>query len=254
MNTKRIIPCLDIKDGKVVKGVKFEDLQELDDPIALAEYYNATGADELVFYDITASAEDRSVAIELFKRVVASNSLPLTIGGNIKDISDFDRVLEAGANKVSISTGAINNPNLIDEAAKKYGSGVIVLAMDVRRIDDGNFRVFARGGRDDSGHNAADWAAECEKRGAGEIVLNSIDTDGVLQGFDLDMLANVAAAVKIPIIASGGAGNKEHFLELFNKIPDIDAGLAASIFHRKEVNIAELKLYLSENGIPVRLA
>lgn len=252
MIAKRIIPCLDVRYGRVVKGVNFEGLQDVDDPVALASYYNESGADELVFYDITASAEGRPLFIDALNLVSACIFIPLTVGGNISALSDFDRVLNAGADKVSVNSGAVANPALIDSAAKKYGSQCVVLSMDVKRVD-GNFRVFIRGGREDTGRDAAEWAAEGADRGAGELVVNSIDTDGVYQGFDIEMLAKIAEKVNIPIIASGGAGNMEHFLQLFREVPDVDAGLAASVFHRKEVIIGELKRYLSDNGVNMRL-
>lgn len=251
MITKRIIPCLDTIDGRVVKGVNFEGIQDVDDPVELAAFYNTSGADELVFYDITASFENRPLFAEVLERVAAQVFIPLTVGGSINTLEDFDRVLGAGADKVSVNSGALRNPELIDGAAKKYGSQCVVLSMDVRRAF-GEFRVYARGGRDDTGRNALDWARECRDRGAGEMVINSIDTDGVKQGFDLEMLSAVCGIVDVPVIASGGAGTKEHFLELFERISGVDAGLAASIFHRKELLISELKEYLSVNGVPVR--
>jgi len=252
MTVKRIIPCLDTRDGRVVKGVNFEGVQDLADPIELAQYYNESGADELVFYDITASQEGRALFAEALNRVLAVVKLPLTVGGAINTTDDFRRVIDWGASKVSVNSGAIANPDLIDEAARRYGSGRVVLSMDVKRFD-GGFRLFSKGGRIDTGRDAVEWACEAQDRGAGELVVNSIDTDGVRNGFDLDLLAAVAGRVTIPIIASGGAGKMEHFAELFEEIPVIDAGLAASIFHTKEVNITALKKYLSEQGIPVRL-
>lgn len=251
MLTKRIVPCLDIQDGRVVKGIRFEDIVEVDDPVSLAKYYNSSGADELVFYDIRASYENRILFTDLLKRVSAEVTIPLTAGGGISTIEDFDRVLEAGADKVSVNSGAVKNPDLISEAAKKFGSRRVILAIDAARVGD-KFHAFVRGGREDSGMDITVWAKEMQDRGAGEIVLNSIDNDGVKKGFDIDMLAAVSNAVKIPIIASGGAGCMEDFLDLFNKVPDIDCGLAASIFHRKEVEISALKQYLLKNGINVR--
>ena len=251
MVTKRIIPCLDIRDGRVVKGVNFENVKSVDDPVALAQFYNESGADELVFYDITASVEKRPLFTDGLTRVASCIFIPLTVGGSINTIADFDRVLKAGADKVSVNSGAIANPGLIDEAAKKYGDQCVVLSIDAKRVN-GQYRVFAKGGRVDTCMDALEWAAEGEARGAGELVLNSIDTDGVKKGFDLEMLSDMAARVKIPIIASGGAGCKEDFTELF-KLPGVDAGLAASIFHFREIEIMDLKRYLADNGIPMRL-
>ncbi len=252
MLTKRIIPCLDIKNGRVVKGTNFEGLKDVDDPVALAAFYNESGADELVFYDITASAEGRSLFTDVLMNVAKEIFIPLTVGGSISDVSDFDRVLKCGADKVSVNTGAIKDPSLILRAAKKYGDQCVVLSMDVKRVD-GKFTVFARGGRDNTGLDAIKWAKQGEQNGAGELVLNSIDTDGVKQGFDLEMLEAICAVVRIPVIASGGAGKKEHFSELFRAVPGVDAGLAASIFHKKELAIKDLKEYLKGEGIPVRL-
>ncbi|MBQ8975502.1 MAG: imidazole glycerol phosphate synthase subunit HisF [Oscillospiraceae bacterium] len=251
MITKRIIPCLDIRDGRVVKGVNFEGIQDVEDPVTMAEFYNASGADELVFYDITASFENRPLFDNVLRSVASRIFIPLTVGGGINSLDDFDRVLKAGADKVSVNSGAIKNPALIGDAAKKYGDQCVVLSMDVKRVD-GKYHVFAKGGRVDTGIDALEWAKRGADSGAGEIVLNSIDTDGVKQGFDLEMLADVAALVNIPIIASGGAGKMEDFKELF-KLRGVDAGLAASIFHFREVSIPDLKKYLRENGIPMRI-
>ncbi|MGI6152136.1 MAG: imidazole glycerol phosphate synthase subunit HisF [Christensenellales bacterium] len=252
MLTKRIIPCLDIKNGRVVKGKNFEGLQDVDDPVALAAYYNQSGADELVFYDITASAEGRGLFTDVLMNVAKEVFIPLTVGGNINDVSDFDRVLKCGADKVSVNTGAIKDPSLILRAAKKYGDQCVVLSIDAKRVG-GRFTVFARGGRDNTGMDAIEWAKQGEQNGAGELVINSIDTDGVKQGFDLEILEAICSAVRIPVIASGGAGKKEHFSSLFRSVPGVDAGLAASIFHRKELTIRELKEHLRSEGIPVRL-
>ncbi|MBQ9618489.1 MAG: imidazole glycerol phosphate synthase subunit HisF [Oscillibacter sp.] len=251
MLAKRIIPCLDVRDGRVVKGTNFTGLRDISDPVELARYYNDSGADELVFYDITASAEGRKLFTDILRRTAAEVFIPLTVGGGINTVDDFDRVLKCGADKVSVNSGAIANPALIGEAAKKYGDQCVVLSMDVKRVD-GHFRVFAKGGREDTGLDALDWAARGVGDGAGEIVLNSIDTDGVKQGFDLEMLDALAARVSVPIIASGGAGNMEHFAELFTH-PGIDAGLAASIFHSRQVDIKELKRYLREKGVEMRI-
>lgn len=251
MITKRIIPCLDVKNGRVVKGVNFEGLNDVSSPIELAEYYTKSGADELVFYDITASAEGRSLFTDILKETASRVFIPLTVGGGINSLEDFDRVLKCGADKVSVNSGAIRNPELIREAALRYGSQCVVLSVDVKRVD-GQFRVFGRGGRDDTGMEAISWIKKCVDLGAGEIVVNSIDTDGVKGGFDLEMLKAVCDVVKVPVIASGGAGKKEDFTELFNALPGVDAGLAASIFHFGEVDIRDLKNDLRENGILVR--
>ena len=252
MLTKRIIPCLDVRAGRVVKGVNFEGVRDVEDPVALARFYNESGADELVFYDITASVEERGIFTDVLRRAAGEIFIPLTVGGGINSLEDFDRVLKAGADKVSVNTGAIRDPGLIARAAKKYGDQCVVLSMDVKRVD-GSYHVFAKGGREDTGLDALDWAARGAESGAGEIVLNSIDTDGVKRGFDLEMLADVCARVRIPVIASGGAGKMEDFLTLFRTVPGVDAGLAASIFHFREVDISRLKDYLHENGVPVRL-
>ncbi len=251
MITKRIIPCLDVKNGRVVKGVNFEGLKDMADPVDMARMYNAAGADELVFYDITASFEGRALFTDILTKVASEIFIPLTVGGGINTLEDFDRVLKCGADKVSVNSGAIRNPRLVAEAAQKYGDQCVVLSCDVRRVD-GEFRVFAKGGREDTGLNALDWIEQCVKNGAGEICLNSIDTDGVRGGFDLEMLDAVAARVDVPIIASGGAGKPEDFKELFSH-RGIDAGLAAGIFHSKLVEIPKLKQYLREQGVQVRL-
>ncbi len=251
MLAKRIIPCLDVRDGRVVKGKNFKNVADMDDPVALAKFYNASGADELVFYDITASAEGRPLFTSVLERVAGEVFIPLTVGGSINSVTDFDRVLKAGADKVSVNSGALRSPELIDAAAKKYGSQCVVLSIDAARVD-GRFRVFAKGGREDTGRDAVEWAVEGVSRGAGEIVLNSIDTDGVREGFDLEMLAAVAARVEVPIVASGGAGKMEDFAALFAQ-PGMDAGLAASIFHTKQISITDLKKYLASRGVPVRL-
>ncbi len=253
MITKRIIPCLDVRDGRVVKGVNFAGLQDVSSPVELAEYYRANGADELVFYDITASAEGRRLFTDVLCETARRVFIPLTVGGGINTLDDFDRVLKCGADKVSVNSGAIRNPNLIRDAAKRYGDQCVVISADVKRVD-GMFRVYARGGRDDTGMEAIGWIRRCVDMGAGEVVLNSIDTDGVKQGFDLEMLQAVCDAVSVPVIASGGAGCIADFVTLFQTLPRVDAGLAASIFHFGEVPIPALKAALAENGIPVRLA
>lgn len=252
MITKRIIPCLDVKDGRVVKGVNFTGLSDVSSPVSLAKYYSDSGADELVFYDITASSEGRRLFADVLTEVASSIFIPLTVGGGISTTDDFDRVLKCGADKVSVNSGAIRNPSLIREAAGKYGSQCVVLSVDVKRVD-GEFRVFARGGRDDTGMEAINWIKRCVADGAGEVVVNSIDTDGVRSGFDIPLLKAVTDAVNVPVIASGGAGCAADFVTLFKKIPEIDAGLAASVFHFGEVKIDELKALLSENNISVRL-
>ena len=252
MITKRIIPCLDVKDGRVVKGVNFQGLADVSSPVELAKYYSANGADELVFYDISASAEGRALFTDILTETAKSVFIPLTVGGGINTLADFDRVLKCGADKVSVNSGAIRNPSLIYEAAKRYGDQCVVLSADVKRVD-GVFRVFAKGGRENTGMEAIEWIRRGVDSGAGEIVLNSIDTDGVKGGFDLEMLEAVCNAVSVPVIASGGAGCIEHFITLFNTLPRVDAGLAASIFHFGEVSIRDLKEKMAEAGIPARL-
>ena len=251
MITKRIIPCLDVKDGRVVKGVNFQGLSDVSSPVALGKYYSDCGADELVFYDITASSEGRKLFTDILTEVASTIFIPLTVGGGINTLNDFDRVLKCGADKVSVNSGAIRNPGLVAEAAKKYGDQCVVLSVDVKRVD-GVFRVFAKGGRETTGMEALSWIKKCVQNGAGEVVVNSIDTDGVKKGFDLPLLEAVCDAVSVPVIASGGAGCKEDFVKLFHAIPSIDAGLAASIFHFGEVAIPDLKNTLRENNINVR--
>lgn len=251
MITKRVIPCLDVKNGRVVKGVNFEGLSDVSSPVELGKYYSENGADELVFYDITASVEERQLFTDILREVASTIFIPLTVGGGINTIEDFDRVLKCGADKVSVNSGAIRNPALIGEAAKKYGDQCVVLSVDIKRVD-GAYHVFAKGGREDTGLDAIQWIKKGEAAGAGEIVVNSIDTDGVKKGFDIEMLKAVNEAVSVPVIASGGAGCIEDFITLFREIPDIDAGLAASIFHFGEVSIKELKKELAEAGIHVR--
>lgn len=252
MITKRIIPCLDVKNGRVVKGVKFQGLSDVSSPVELAEYYSENGADELVFYDITASFEERKLFTDILTEVASRIFIPLTVGGGINTLEDFDRVLKCGADKVSVNSGAIKNPFLIKEAAMKYGDQCVVLSADIKR-KDGEFRVFAKGGREDTGMEALSWIKKCVSLGAGEVVVNSIDTDGVKKGFDIEMLKAVNDAVKVPVIASGGAGCEDDFVKLFKEIPDIDAGLAASVFHFGEIKISQLKSQLRKNGIEVRI-
>ena len=251
MLARRIIPCLDVKDGRVVKGTNFEGLRDMADPVEMARFYNESGADELVFYDITASAEGRNLFTDILRRVAGEIFIPLTVGGGIRTLEDFDRVLKCGADKVSVNSGAIADPAIIGAAAKKYGDQCVVLSMDVKRVD-GQFRLFAKGGREDTGIDAMEWAARGVADGAGEIVLNSIDTDGVKQGFDLEMLDALAARVHVPIVASGGAGKMEDFAALFTH-PGMDAGLAASIFHTRQVEIRALKEFLRTQGVEVRV-
>ena len=252
MITKRIIPCLDVRNGRVVKGVNFEGLSDVSSPVELGKYYSDNGADELVFYDITASAEGRGLFTDILKEVARTIFIPLTVGGGINTLEDFDRVLKCGADKVSVNSGAIRDPSLIPAAAKKYGDQCVVISADVKRVD-GVFRVFAKGGRENTGMEAISWIRSCVENGAGEVVLNSIDTDGVKGGFDLEMLEAVSNAVHVPVIASGGAGCAADFVELFQKLPKVDAGLAASIFHFGELTIPDLKKTLKENNIMVRL-
>ena len=251
MLTKRIIPCLDVRDGRVVKGMNFEGLKDVSSPVALADYYSRSGADELVFYDITASSDGRKLFTDILKETASKVFIPLTVGGGINTVDDFDRVLKCGADKVSVNSGAIRNPGLIKEAALKYGSQCVVISADVKRVD-GVYRVFAKGGRENTGMEAIEWIVKCVENGAGEVVLNSIDTDGVKKGFDIEMLRAVSERVDVPVIASGGAGKIEDFITLFNTLPKVDAGLAASIFHYGEVKITDLKKEMKRRGIPVR--
>ena len=252
MITKRIIPCLDVRNGRVVKGTNFQGLRDVNNPVELGRFYSDCGADELVFYDITASAEGRALFTDILTEVARTIFIPLTVGGGINSLSDFDRVLKCGADKVSVNSGAIRNPSLVGEAAKRYGDQCVVLSADIKRVD-GVFHVFAKGGREDTGMEAIEWIKRCVGDGAGEVVVNSIDTDGVKQGFDIEMLRAVSDAVEVPVIASGGAGCMEDFVTLFKTLPKVDAGLAASIFHFGEVQIPDLKNLLRENDISVRL-
>lgn len=252
MITKRIIPCLDVRDGRVVKGINFAGLKDVSSPVELARYYSSCGADELVFYDITASSDGRQLFTDILCETSKSVFIPLTVGGGINTVSDFDRVLKCGADKVSVNSGAIRNPELIREAAALYGNQCVVLSVDVKRVDD-RFCVFAKGGRENTGLEAISWIRHCVELGAGEVVVNSIDTDGVKNGFDLEMLEAVCNAVHVPVIASGGAGSIAHFIELFQKLPKIDAGLAASIFHFGEVKISDLKTEMKKQGINTRI-
>ena len=252
MITKRIIPCLDVKDGRVVKGVNFQKLGDVASPVELAKYYSDNGADELVFYDITASAEGRALFTDILTETARTVFIPLTVGGGINTTDDFDRVLKCGADKVSVNSGAIRDPLLVGKAAKLYGDQCVVLSVDVKRVD-GVFRIFAKGGRENTGMDAIEWVKRCVGEGAGEVVVNSMDTDGVKQGFDLELLEQVCNVVKVPVIASGGAGCIQDFITLFKALPGVDAGLAASIFHFGEVAIKDLKLEMQKNGIPARI-
>lgn len=251
MITKRIIPCLDVRDGRVVKGVNFQGLSDVASPVELADRYSREGADELVFYDITASAEGRKLFTEILRETASRVFIPLTVGGGINTPEDFDRVLKSGADKVSVNSGAIRDPSLVPRAAERYGSQCVVLSADVKRVD-GEFRVFAKGGRVDTGMEAIGWIVRCVENGAGEIVVNSIDTDGVKKGFDIEMLRQVCEAVNVPVIASGGAGSIEDFITLFREVPDVDAGLAASVFHFGQIEIKDLKRRMAKEGIEVR--
>ncbi len=251
MITKRIIPCLDVKDGQVVKGVNFEGLRVVASPVELAKFYSGCGADELVFYDITASAEGRKLFADILKEVASNVFIPLTVGGGIQKTEDFERALSCGADKVSVNSGAIANPSIVGEAAKKYGNQCVVLSADVKRVN-GKFHIFAKGGRVDTGMDAIEWITRCVGEGAGEVVVNSMDTDGVKKGFDIPLLKEVCKAVDVPVIASGGAGCVDDFTRLFKEIPEIDAGLAASVFHFGEIQIKDLKEVLAANGIPAR--
>ncbi len=252
MITKRIIPCLDVRDGRVVKGVNFGGLRDVSSPVELAKFYSNNGADELVFYDITASSDGRKLFTDILRETAANVFIPLTVGGGINTVADFDRVLKCGADKVSVNSGAIRNPDLIGEAARLYGDQCVVLSVYVKRVD-GVFRVFAKGGRENTGMEAICWIRRCVDMGAGEVVVNSIDTDGVKGGFDLEMLEAVCNVVSVPVIASGGAGKIQDFVTLFHTLPKVDAGLAASIFHFGEVKIPDLKAQMAQAGIPTRL-
>ena len=252
MITKRIIPCLDVRDGRVVKGVNFQGLRDVSSPVELAGTYSDAGADELVFYDITASAEGRRLFTDILTQAASRVFIPLTVGGGINTLDDFDRVLKCGADKVSVNSGAIRDPSLIGRAARRYGDQCVVISADVKRVN-GVFTVFARGGRDNTGLEAVEWIRRCVGEGAGEVVLNSMDTDGVRGGFDLEMLRAVSEAVSVPVIASGGAGKIEDFVTLFKTLPRVDAGLAASVLHFGEVTVTDIKKALRDEGINVRL-
>ncbi len=252
MITKRIIPCLDVRNGRVVKGVNFEGVRDVSSPVELGRYYSESGADELVFYDITASVEGRALFTDILREVASTIFIPLTVGGGINTLDDFDRVLKCGADKVSVNSGAIRNPHLVYEAAQRYGDQCVVLSADIKRVG-GEFHVFAKGGREDTGMEAIEWIRRCVGNGAGEVVVNSIDTDGVKNGFDIELLQLVCDAVQVPVIASGGAGCVQDFIDLFCEVPSVDAGLAASVFHFGEIAIPDLKRTLTEAGIHMRL-
>ncbi len=252
MITKRIIPCLDVRDGKVVKGKNFTGLREISSPVEFAKYYSECGADELVFYDITASSDGRKIFTDILRKTAENVFIPMTVGGGIETLYDFETVLNCGADKVSVNSGAIKNPSLIENAAKLYGNQCVVLSADVKRVD-GVFRVFAKGGRENTGLEAISWIKKCVTLGAGEVVVNSIDTDGVKGGFDIEMLRAVCESVNVPVIASGGAGKTQDFIHLFKTLPKVDAGLAASVFHFGEIKIKDLKAEMKKNGIETRI-
>jgi len=252
MLAKRIIPCLDVTGGRVVKGVHFVNLRDAGDPVELAERYNQQGADELVFLDITASSDNRETMVDVVARTARKVFIPLTVGGGIRSVSDARRILLAGADKVSVNTAAVRRPELIRELSQEFGSQAVVLAIDAKRVGPGRWTVYVRGGRDDAGLDAVEWAVRGEELGAGEILLTSMDTDGVQQGFDLELTRTIARATRIPIIASGGAGRPEHFLQVLTE-GEADAALAASIFHYGKYTVGDLKEYLARHGVPVRL-
>ncbi len=253
MFTKRIIPCLDVKDGRVVKGVNFVDLKDAGDPVEIAAAYDKAGADEVVFLDITASSDGRSTVVDMVRRVAERLFIPFTVGGGIRTVEDFKALLREGADKISINSAAIDNPRLIADAADKFGSQCVVVAIDAKKRADGSgFNIYKHGGRLDCGIDAVEWALEAERLGAGEILLTSMDQDGTKAGFDIELTSAISSVVNIPVIASGGAGTKEHFLDALT-LGGADAALAASLFHYKELEIEDLKSYLSENDISVRL-
>lgn len=250
MLTKRIIPCLDVDHGRVVKGKKFKDIQDVADPVELGRYYSEQGADELVFYDITASYEERDIFINIVEKVAEAIRIPFTIGGGISRVEDFRKVLMAGADKVSVNSSAVKNPQLIRDAALKFGNQCVVLSIDAKRNNSGSWDVYVKGGRENTGIDAIEWAKRGQELGAGEICINSIDTDGVKRGYDLELNRKLSEILTIPVIASGGAGEKAHFSEVLKA--GADAALAASVFHYKEIPIPELKTYLAGEGIAVR--
>ncbi len=253
MFTKRIIPCLDVKDGRVVKGVNFVDLKDAGDPVEIAKAYDKAGADEVVFLDITASSDSRNTVVDMVRRVAANVFIPFTVGGGIRTVDDFKNLLREGADKISINSSAIANPDFISDAADKFGSQCVVVAIDAKkRADNSGWNVYKNGGRVDVGLDAIEWAVEAEKRGAGEILLTSMDCDGTKAGYDIELTRLISDAVNIPVIASGGAGTKEHFYDALTA-GGADAALAASLFHYKELEIRDLKEYLRDRGISVRL-
>ena len=252
MHTKRIIPCLDVKDNRVVKGVNFVDLRDAGDPVEVAKAYDAAGADEVVFLDITASSDHRDTVVDMVREVAANVFIPFTVGGGIRTVDDFKVLLREGADKISINSSAIDNPNLISDAANRFGSQCVVVAIDAKRRDDEGWNIYKHGGRIDCGIDAVKWAIEAEERGAGEILLTSMDCDGTKAGYDIELTKAISDAVSIPVIASGGAGLKEHFLEALT-VGGAEAALAASLFHYKEIEIVDLKKYLRDNNVPVRL-
>ncbi len=252
MLTKRIIPCLDVDHGRVVKGVNFVNLRDAGDPVAVAAAYDAAGADEIVFLDITASSDARQTVVDMVRRVAECVFIPFTVGGGIRTVDDFKALLREGADKISINSAALNRPQLIDEAAQKFGSQCVVVAIDAKRRKDGGWNVYRNGGRIDTGLDAVEWAMQADKLGAGEILLTSMDCDGTKAGYDLELTKTIAECVSIPVIASGGAGTKEHFYEALTQ-GKADAVLAASLFHYKELEIADLKADLHRRGVPVRI-
>lgn len=251
MLAKRIVPCLDVKNGRVVKGTRFKDIKDVDDPVELARKYSELGADELVFYDITASSEERNIFLDVVRRTADAINIPFTIGGGIRTLKDFEKLLSAGADKISVNSGAVANPEIIREAALRYGSQCVVLSMDVKQSEDGTWDVYVKGGRENTGMEATEWAKKGVALGAGEIVVNSIDTDGVKDGYSLDITRKISEAVGVPVVASGGAGEMRHFLDVLTE-GKADAALAASVFHFGEIEINELKEYLDLNGVIVR--
>ncbi len=252
MLAKRIIPCLDVRNGRVVKGKKFKDIQDVDDPANLGKFYSDSGADELVFYDITASNEERKTSLDFVKKVAAEINIPFCVGGGVSTLDDFKFILRSGADKVSVNSSAVMNPNLIKEASERFGNQCVVLSIDAKRNDEGSWSVYIKGGREKTKLDAVEWAIKGVELGAGEIVVNSIDEDGMKKGYDLELLKKITSSVNVPVIASGGAGTSEHFLEAI-KFADVDGILAASVFHYGEIEISDLKKYLRNNRIDIRV-